>query len=112
MEMYYTYHDDGRMYQELVKFYDNGKLYRTCLGQYEYTKGSKEAVVTIWEYNHTLDKLESDSVVCTMTTAESDVYCNSTQSGGLPLKIRGVCEYHYGMYLRDIEFIAGTQIDN
>ena len=108
MEKYHSYHNDERLYQELIKRYENGQPSFTQLSQYEYTQDSKEAVVTLWTYDHKLDKLQTDSVVCTMTTEVSDLYCNSTQSD--PLKIRGLEEYHYGMRLGHIQFFAGNQV--
>ncbi|MBE6866499.1 MAG: hypothetical protein E7492_06050 [Ruminococcaceae bacterium] len=110
MEKYRSYHDDGRLYQELVKNYKDGNLYKTTMSQYEFTENSKEAVVTIWEYDHLKDKLQTDSVICTMSTKESELYCNSTQSGGLALAVRGVVETRYGMKLGDILFYGGNQV--
>ena len=110
MEKYHSYHDDGRLHQELVKHYKDGNLYLTYMQQYEFTENSKEAVVTIWEYDHMKDKLQTDSVICTMSTKESELYCNSEQSGGLALAIRGVVETRYGMKLGDILFYGGNQV--
>ena len=109
LEIFRSYHRDGRLYQELIKSYENGENYCTTMSQYEYTEGSKEAVVTVWENNHRRNRLETDSVVCTMTTKDSDLYVNSWQHD--PLKIRGMLEYRWGMRLGDIEFIAGKQIE-
>lgn len=110
MEKYRSYHSDGRLYQELVKYYENGELYLTDLSQYVYTENSREAVVTIWQNRHKRGELETDSVICTMTTEESELYCNSFQA--TPWKIRGMDEYRYGMRLGHIEFMAGMQIEN
>lgn len=110
LEKYYSYHDDGRLHQELVKSYKDGNLYETTMSQYEFTENSKEAVVTIWEYDHMKDKLQTDSVICIMSTKESELYCNSKQSGGLALAIRGVVETRYGMKLGDILFYGGNQV--
>ncbi len=110
MEKYRSYHDDGRLHQELVKHYEDGNLYLTSMQQYDFTENSKEAVVTIWEYDHTKDKLQTDSVICTMSTKESELYCNSMQSGGLALAVRGVVETRYGMKLGDILFYGGNQV--
>lgn len=110
MEIYRSYHDDGRLHQELVKNYKDGNLYLTSMQQYDFTENSKEAVVTIWEYDHTKDKLQTDSVICTMSTKESELYCNSKQSGGLALAVRGVVETRYGMKLGDILFYGGNQV--
>ena len=110
MEKYHSYHDDGRLHQELVKHYKDGNLYLTYMQQYEFTENSKEAVVTIWEYNHMKDKLQTDSVICTMSIKESELYCNSERSGGQALAIRGVVETRYGMKLGDILFYGGNQV--
>lgn len=108
MEKYRSYHDDGRLHQELVKHYEDGNLYLTSMQQYDFTENSKEAVVTIWEYNHSEDKLETDSVVCVMSREDSELYCNGLQ--GNPLAICGITELHNGMKMDYIMFYGGEQV--
>ena len=109
LEKYYSYHSDERLHQELIKIYEDGELSYTELYQYEYIYDSKEAVVTAWHYDHILDKLQTHSVDCTMTTKVSELHCNSFQTD--PLKIRGMDEFHYGMRVRNIQFLAGKQVE-
>ncbi len=108
MEKYRSYHDDGRLHQILVKHYKDGNLYLTSMEQYEFTENSKEAVVTIWEYHHSEDKLETDSVVCVMSREDSELYCNGFQ--GNPLAICGITELHNGMKMDYITFYGGEQV--
>ena len=114
MEKYYTYHDDGRLYQELCRWYDGDTIYQAVLYQYEYTFDSNIATATIWQKYG--DVTGSDSVQHTMEYDDSEIQIygilDDHNENYVTVKIRGISEWRNGGKVAETEYLAGKAIDS
>lgn len=114
MEKYYTYHKDGRTYQELCRWYDGETVSHADLYQYDYSLDSNIATATVWQKYG--DVTGSDSVEHTMEYDDSEIHIYSTfedhNENYVTVKIRGISEWRNGGKVAETEYLAGKAIDN